>query len=280
MRTLSFYSCELSFCWLKLQPKVLSFMSCHLYSDSEGIQILHKKQLGFLFFTKMKVLKQILINPDSCGYTIYGKRVRLCSITAYKRLIIDILQLLLCEEVIHFFAHNDLRRTMLQPAHDKWMNDLQWWHAATLKTLWFFCRELNPCGSRALSHDSIFIPEEPLTEPSLDHTMSQENVSDKVRNLQVGHVLMSIHLAIGFFLCMCVTFYSSLITQRQIAQGIKFGQRPPSLRRSEGDEGSSDEEEAPRSPLKVLAQVEAEAPKTEPKVTTHRLIQMTVWFHF
>ncbi|XP_040896907.1 capping protein inhibiting regulator of actin dynamics isoform X2 [Toxotes jaculatrix] len=66
--------------------------------------------------------------------------------------------------------------------------------------------------------------------------MSQENVSDKVRNLQ-----------------------------RQIAQGIKFGQRPPSVRRSEGDEGSSDEEEVPRSPLKVLAQVEAEPPKTEPK---------------
>ncbi|XP_054458425.1 capping protein inhibiting regulator of actin dynamics isoform X1 [Anoplopoma fimbria] len=67
--------------------------------------------------------------------------------------------------------------------------------------------------------------------------MSQENVSDKVRNLQ-----------------------------RQIAQGIKFGQRPPSLRKSEGDEGSSDEEEVPRSPLKVLAQVEAEPATTEPKV--------------
>ncbi|GAA6217873.1 uncharacterized protein KIAA1211 homolog isoform X2 [Lates japonicus] len=67
--------------------------------------------------------------------------------------------------------------------------------------------------------------------------MSQENVSDKVRNLQ-----------------------------KQIAQGIKFGQRPPSLRKSEGDEGSSDEEEVPRSPLRVLAQVEAEPPKTEPKI--------------
>ncbi|KAM4738737.1 capping protein inhibiting regulator of actin dynamics [Anableps anableps] len=67
--------------------------------------------------------------------------------------------------------------------------------------------------------------------------MSQENVSDKVRNLQ-----------------------------RQIAQGIKFGQRPPSLRKSEGDEGSSDEEEIPGSPLKVLAHVEAEPPKMEPKV--------------
>nr|XP_046246699.1 capping protein inhibiting regulator of actin dynamics [Scatophagus argus] len=66
--------------------------------------------------------------------------------------------------------------------------------------------------------------------------MSQENVSDKVRNLQ-----------------------------KQIAQGIKFGQRPPSLRKSEGDEGSSDEEEVPRSPMKVLAQVEAEPVNTEPK---------------
>ncbi|XP_072246040.1 capping protein inhibiting regulator of actin dynamics isoform X2 [Leuresthes tenuis] len=47
-------------------------------------------------------------------------------------------------------------------------------------------RELNPIGSRALSHDSIFIPEEPVKEPGLDHSMSQENVSDKVRNLQVG----------------------------------------------------------------------------------------------
>ncbi|KAJ4942719.1 hypothetical protein JOQ06_005235 [Pogonophryne albipinna] len=97
-------------------------------------------------------------------------------------------------------------------------------------------RDLNPIGSRALSHDSIFIPEEPAAEAGLDHSMSQENVSDKVRNLQ-----------------------------KQIAQGIKFGQRPPSLRKSEGDEGSSDEEVVPRSPLKVLAQVEAEPAITEPK---------------
>nr|XP_029489231.1 cancer-related regulator of actin dynamics homolog [Oncorhynchus nerka] len=66
--------------------------------------------------------------------------------------------------------------------------------------------------------------------------MSQENVSDKVRNLQ-----------------------------RQIAQNIKFGQKHPSLRKSEGDEGSSDEEEVPNSPLRVLAQVEAEPVDTEPK---------------
>lgn len=51
-------------------------------------------------------------------------------------------------------------------------------------------RELNPIGSRALSHDSIFIPEEPVTEPHLEHSMSQENVSDKVRNLQVSLVVV------------------------------------------------------------------------------------------
>uniref|UniRef100_A0A8C3G3L8 DUF4592 domain-containing protein n=1 Tax=Cyclopterus lumpus TaxID=8103 RepID=A0A8C3G3L8_CYCLU len=56
--------------------------------------------------------------------------------------------------------------------------------------------------------------------------------------------------------------------QRQIAQGIKFGQRPSSQRKSEGDEGSSDEEEVPPSPLRVLARVETEPATTEPKVTT------------
>lgn len=83
------------------------------------------------------------------------------------------------------------------------------------------------------------------------------------------HVEMSAYLMIPSLSCVCrIFFYSSLISQRQIAQGIKFGQRPSSLRRSEGDEGSSDEEEVPRSPLKVLAQVETEPPKTEPKVKT------------
>ncbi|XP_059923038.1 capping protein inhibiting regulator of actin dynamics isoform X3 [Gadus macrocephalus] len=66
--------------------------------------------------------------------------------------------------------------------------------------------------------------------------MSQENVSDKVRNLQ-----------------------------RQIAQGIKFGKKPLSLRKSE-DECSSDEEELPQSPLKVIAHVETMPAETEPKV--------------
>lgn len=48
-----------------------------------------------------------------------------------------------------------------------------------------FCRELHPVGSRALSHESIFIPEEALRELAQNHSMSQENVSDKVKHLQV-----------------------------------------------------------------------------------------------
>lgn len=72
----------------------------------------------------------------------------------------------------------------------KWFTERLPWslacHTATLNLLLPPCRELNPVGSRALSHDSIFIPEE--AEPCRDHSMSQENVSDKVRNLQVSHV--------------------------------------------------------------------------------------------
>uniref|UniRef100_A0A3B4A9D0 DUF4592 domain-containing protein n=1 Tax=Periophthalmus magnuspinnatus TaxID=409849 RepID=A0A3B4A9D0_9GOBI len=107
----------------------------------------------------------------------------------------------------------------------------------------FLFREVNPIGARALSHDSIFIPEETTSKQEDgdgEHTMSQENVSDKVRNLQ-----------------------------RQIASSIKFGQKPPSMRRSEGDEGSTDDEEIPRSPMKVQVQaqfqvlVDAELPKPE-----------------
>ncbi|XDV42117.1 hypothetical protein PO909_010850 [Leuciscus waleckii] len=98
-----------------------------------------------------------------------------------------------------------------------------------------YLRELNTLGSRAFSHESVFIPEESEnTHPG--QTMSQENVSDRVKNIQ-----------------------------KQIGHNIKFGQRPPSLRKSEGDEGSSDEEEVPQSPLRVLAQVENEPQETEAK---------------
>ncbi|CAL9695737.1 unnamed protein product [Knipowitschia caucasica] len=92
-------------------------------------------------------------------------------------------------------------------------------------------REVNSVGARALSHDSIFIPEPTSTQEDAhgELTMSHENVSDKVRNLQ-----------------------------RQIASNIKFGQKLPSMRRSEGDEGSTDDDEAPRSPMKVQVQAQVQ----------------------
>ena len=62
-------------------------------------------------------------------------------------------------------------------------------HVAIL--LPFIHRHLNPIGSRALSHDSIFIPEESAKGQHLELSMSQENVSDKVRNLQVRLALES-----------------------------------------------------------------------------------------
>lgn len=117
-----------------------------------------------------------------------------------------------------------------------------------------------------------------MTEAGLDHSMSQENVSDKVRNLQVGLVVTQLLNSSPLVYTHNMQPFL-LVKQKQIAQGIKFGQRPPSLRKSEGDEGSSDEEEVPRSPLRVLAQVEAE-PNTEPKVTTQKLTLMTVWSYF
>ncbi|KAI1888695.1 hypothetical protein AGOR_G00171380 [Albula goreensis] len=81
-------------------------------------------------------------------------------------------------------------------------------------------RELN---SRSLSHDSVFVSE---ARGDTEQTMSQDNVSDKVRNLQA-----------------------------QIAQSIKLRPKPRSTRESGS---SSDEEDTPTSPLQVEAQVEAQ----------------------
>ncbi|KAK6493093.1 cancer-related regulator of actin dynamics-like protein isoform X1 [Huso huso] len=90
-------------------------------------------------------------------------------------------------------------------------------------------RSLNNMGTRAFSHDSIFIPEGPEEDRSSEQAMSQENVTDKVKSLQ-----------------------------RQIAHNIKFGQKPRSVsvRKTEDAGGSSEDEELPRNPVKVFAQME------------------------
>lgn len=48
-------------------------------------------------------------------------------------------------------------------------------------------------GSRALSHDSIFIPETGQEPARPVRVLSQENVSDRIRALQV------IYMTLGFF---------------------------------------------------------------------------------
>ncbi|MGH0140955.1 UNVERIFIED_CONTAM: hypothetical protein FKN15_076528 [Acipenser sinensis] len=90
-------------------------------------------------------------------------------------------------------------------------------------------RSLNNMGTRAFSHDSIFIPEGP-EDRSSEEAMSQENITDKVKSLQ-----------------------------RQIAHNIKFGQKPMSVsvRNTDDAGGSSEDEELPRNPVKVIAQMEA-----------------------
>ncbi|KAG7488860.1 hypothetical protein MATL_G00038980 [Megalops atlanticus] len=92
------------------------------------------------------------------------------------------------------------------------------------------CNGLSSEEEETHQHLSVIVAEEAVT----GQTMSQDNVSDKVRNLQ-----------------------------RQIAQSIRFGPKPAPLRESEGAAGSSDEEEALRSPVQVLAQVEAEPAQSE-----------------
>ncbi|XP_041081167.1 LOW QUALITY PROTEIN: capping protein inhibiting regulator of actin dynamics-like [Polyodon spathula] len=86
--------------------------------------------------------------------------------------------------------------------------------------------------TRAFSHDSIFIPEGPEEDNHSEQVMSQENTTDKVKSLQ-----------------------------RQIAHDIKFGQKPMSVsvRNTEDAGGSSEDEELPRNPVKVFAQMEAKS---------------------
>uniref|UniRef100_A0AAR2KMI0 Uncharacterized protein n=1 Tax=Pygocentrus nattereri TaxID=42514 RepID=A0AAR2KMI0_PYGNA len=53
-------------------------------------------------------------------------------------------------------------------------------------------------GSRAFSHESVFIPEDSVEKLCSEQTMSQENVSDKVRNLQVSVNYTSIHAQFNY----------------------------------------------------------------------------------
>uniref|UniRef100_A0A3B4GA94 Uncharacterized protein n=1 Tax=Pundamilia nyererei TaxID=303518 RepID=A0A3B4GA94_9CICH len=51
-------------------------------------------------------------------------------------------------------------------------------------------------GSRALSHDSIFLDDLVMTEPEPTRVLSQENVHSKIKALQVRHFfILAVNLA-------------------------------------------------------------------------------------
>ncbi|XP_067852992.1 capping protein inhibiting regulator of actin dynamics [Heptranchias perlo] len=93
-------------------------------------------------------------------------------------------------------------------------------------------------GTRALSHDSIFIPEGSPGDGETAQVTSQENISGKVRTLQ-----------------------------RQLAKNIKFGQPPLTLtvKRMEDSGANSEVDGSPRSPLEQPALQETQLPSSAQK---------------
>lgn len=59
-----------------------------------------------------------------------------------------------------------------------------------------------------------------MTGPGLDHSMSQENVSDKVRNLQVGRVETSAQLPVNYLLCTYIIYL--LFVDRTEADSTRY----------------------------------------------------------
>ncbi|XP_076721113.2 capping protein-inhibiting regulator of actin dynamics isoform X3 [Callospermophilus lateralis] len=83
-------------------------------------------------------------------------------------------------------------------------------------------------GTRALSHDSIFIPDGGAESEQTVQAMSQDNILGKVKTLQ-----------------------------RQLGKNIKFGQRPPNaipMKKAGSGEASSEEDLFLASPMEIVAQ--------------------------
>ncbi|XP_039606824.1 capping protein inhibiting regulator of actin dynamics [Polypterus senegalus] len=97
-------------------------------------------------------------------------------------------------------------------------------------------------GSRAFSHDSIFISEVSEEDGSSVRVMSEESTSGKVKSIQ-----------------------------RQIAHNIKFGHKPVStaVRKVEEFGDSSEDEEHPRCVIQVVADVEVNPSDTLTKSTDY-----------
>ncbi|XP_060679972.1 capping protein inhibiting regulator of actin dynamics [Hemiscyllium ocellatum] len=99
-------------------------------------------------------------------------------------------------------------------------------------------------GTRALSHDSIFIPEGSTGDGAMAEVTSQENFPGKVRTLQ-----------------------------HQLAKDIKFGQHPLTLigKRMEDTGANSEVDQFLRSPLEQAALQDTKLPASTPKAKSSAL---------
>ncbi|XP_012579674.1 PREDICTED: uncharacterized protein KIAA1211 homolog [Condylura cristata] len=94
-------------------------------------------------------------------------------------------------------------------------------------------------GTRAFSHDSIFIPDGGAESEQTIQAMSQDNILGKVKTLQ-----------------------------RQLGKNIKFGQPPPSaipMKKADSGEASFEEDLFPTSPMEIVTQQDIVLLDTENK---------------
>ncbi|XP_045387616.1 capping protein-inhibiting regulator of actin dynamics isoform X2 [Lemur catta] len=92
-------------------------------------------------------------------------------------------------------------------------------------------------GTRAFSHDSIFIPDGGAESEQTVQAMSQDNILGKVKTLQ-----------------------------QQLGKNIKFGQRPPNaipMKKAGSGEASLEEELLPTSPMEIVTQQDIVLSDTE-----------------
>lgn len=66
-------------------------------------------------------------------------------------------------------------------------------------------------GSRALSHDSIFLDDLVMTEPEPTRVLSQENVHSKIKALQVRHFFI-----LGLLFKLMVTVTLKILVMRSV----------------------------------------------------------------
>lgn len=130
------------------------------------------------------------------------------------------------------------------------------WFSVYAFTSLLFCHPRCPqgmMGSRALSHDSIFLADEVLTDAEPARVLSQENVQSKIKALQVQTFTLGVLLRIERF-WMKSKNTCALASQTKL-QLQKMHLGPPPLvlpvRRPEDQESLSDDDSHPHSPSEI-----------------------------